>query len=47
MKLLLDANLSWRLIKVLEGPNHEVGHVNRVVLPTPVSDEKLALVEIL
>lgn len=41
MKLLLDANLSWRLIKVLENPNHEVEHVNRVVLPVPASDEKI------
>jgi predicted nuclease of predicted toxin-antitoxin system len=41
MKLLLDANLSWRLIKVLESPNHEVEHVNRIVLPVPASDEKI------
>jgi predicted nuclease of predicted toxin-antitoxin system len=41
MILLLDANLLWRLSKVLEDPNHEVEHVNRVVLPDPASDEKI------
>lgn len=41
MKLLLDANLSWRLIKVLESPDYSAEHVNNVVLPTPASDEKI------
>jgi len=41
MKLLLDANLSWRLIKLLESAEIEVEHVNRAIQPAPASDEKI------
>ncbi|MBX3721296.1 MAG: DUF5615 family PIN-like protein [Turneriella sp.] len=41
MKLLLDANLSWRLIKFLQDLDHNIEHVKSVVLPTPASDEKI------
>ncbi|MBS0616777.1 MAG: DUF5615 family PIN-like protein [Spirochaetes bacterium] len=41
MKILLDANLSWRLIKVLESQDIQVRHVNNTVLPAPASDEKI------
>lgn len=41
MKLLLDANLSWRLIKLLESAETEVEHVNRAIQPAPASDEKI------
>lgn len=38
MKLLLDANLSWRLIKILEPHFDEVAHANFVGLPKQSSD---------
>jgi len=41
MKFLLDANLSWRLIKVLDSTDHSFEHVNKVVLPAPASDEMI------
>ena len=41
MKLLLDANLSWRIIKLLQGCFDEVLHVNRCGLLQPVPDEKI------
>lgn len=41
MKLLLDANLSWRLIKLLKTDFAEVFHVNQIGLPLPASDVKI------
>jgi len=38
MKLLLDANLSWRLIKKLEPVFDEVFHAEQVGLPDPAPD---------
>ncbi len=38
MKLLLDANLSWRLVKLLKEHFKEVLHVKDTSLPYPSSD---------
>jgi len=38
MKLLLDANLSWRLTTVLSEHFGECTHVNKVELPKPAKD---------
>ncbi|MDR0504175.1 MAG: DUF5615 family PIN-like protein [Treponema sp.] len=41
MKLLLDANLSWRLIPVLSEHFGECTHVNKTDLPKPASDTEI------
>jgi predicted nuclease of predicted toxin-antitoxin system len=41
MKLLFDANLSWRLAAALSGPFGECVHVNRTELPKPASDTEI------
>jgi len=41
MRLLLDANLSWRLIKKLEPVFDEVFHAEQVGLPDPAPDIKI------
>jgi len=41
MKLLLDANLSWRLIPVLYQHFGECAHVNKIDLPKPASDTEI------
>lgn len=41
MKLLLDANLSWRLVKKLSGEFPMVEHVTRTGLPIPASDKAI------
>lgn len=38
MKLLLDANLSWRLVRFLEPTFPEIRHVNKTGLSIPASD---------
>ncbi len=38
MKLLLDANLSWRLVKRLQVDFPETIHVNQTSLPEPATD---------
>jgi len=38
MKLLLDANLSWRLISALSEHFGECTHVNKTDLPKPAKD---------
>lgn len=38
MKLLLDANLSWRLTKLLSPHFEDVYHVERCGLPIPAND---------
>ena len=38
MKLLLDANLSWRLSKLLSEFFEEVIHVDSTSLPAPAKD---------
>lgn len=38
VKLLIDANLSWRLCGLLKGDFEEVIHVSRTVLQDPPSD---------
>ena len=38
MKLLLDANISWRLCSFLAENIGECTHVNRINLPLPVKD---------
>jgi predicted nuclease of predicted toxin-antitoxin system len=41
MKLLLDANLSWRSVPVLAQCFGECAHVNTVGLPLPPSDSQI------
>lgn len=41
MKLLLDANLSWRLIKQISPVFKKVYHVNKIGLSLPPSDIKI------
>ena len=41
MKLLLDANLSWRLAKLLSPEFGEVEHVDRCGLPVLASDTEI------
>jgi predicted nuclease of predicted toxin-antitoxin system len=41
MKLLLDANLSWRLIKLLEEVFPDVIHINSTSLNKPVKDYEI------
>jgi len=41
MKLLLDANLSWRLIPVLSEHFGECIHVNKTDLPKPAKDTEI------
>jgi predicted nuclease of predicted toxin-antitoxin system len=38
MKLLLDANLSWRLTRLLEPTFPDIMHVVKTGLPVPASD---------
>jgi len=38
MKLLLDANMSWRLTTILSGHFGECIHVNKTELPKPAKD---------
>ena len=41
MKLLLDANLSWRLTTVLSENFGECVHVNKTELPKPAKDTEI------
>lgn len=41
MKLLLDANLSWRLVKRLQSDFPETIHVNQTGLPQPAVDSQI------
>jgi predicted nuclease of predicted toxin-antitoxin system len=41
MKLLLDANLSWRLTSVLSENFGECIHVNKIDLPIPPTDTQI------
>ncbi|MCB0631873.1 MAG: DUF5615 family PIN-like protein [Saprospiraceae bacterium] len=41
MKLLLDANLSWRLAKLLSPPFDDVVHVDRTELVQPATDSDI------
>ena len=41
MKLLLDANLSWRLTSILTKQFGECIHVNQTILPKPAKDEDI------
>ena len=41
MKLLLDANLSWRLTSLLSEPFGECVHVNQTKLPKPAKDTEI------
>ena len=41
MKLLLDANLSWRLTSILSEQFGECIHVNQTVLPKPAKDTEI------
>jgi predicted nuclease of predicted toxin-antitoxin system len=41
MKLLIDSNLSWRLIKLLENDFPECLHVNRTRLQQPPTDRQI------
>lgn len=38
MKILLDANLSWRLVNILRPYFTDVWHVDAAVLPAPAKD---------
>jgi predicted nuclease of predicted toxin-antitoxin system len=41
MKLLIDSNLSWRLVKLLEKDFPDCLHVNRTGLNQPPSDRQI------
>ena len=41
MKLLLDANLSWRLTPLLSEQFGECIHVNQTILPKPAKDSEI------
>ena len=41
MKLLLDANLSWRLIQILKEHFEEVRHVDQIELSIPPTDDEI------
>ena len=41
MKLLLDANLSWRLISVLKQHFDDCMHVDSIGFPLPVKDSQI------
>jgi len=41
MKLLLDANISWRLTSVLSEHFGECVHVNKTELPKPAKDTEI------
>ena len=41
MKLLLDANISWRLTTVLSAHFGECVHVNKTELPRPAKDTEI------
>jgi predicted nuclease of predicted toxin-antitoxin system len=41
VKLLLDANLSWRLVKRLSTNFASVEHVNKTGLPVPADDKDI------
>ena len=41
MKLLLDANLSWRSTKLLSEQFGECIHVNQTILPKPAKDTEI------
>jgi predicted nuclease of predicted toxin-antitoxin system len=41
MKLLLDANISWRLCPVLAVHFGECAHVNKTILPYPATDTQI------
>ena len=41
MKLLLDANISWKLIKILEPEFGECAHVDLIGLKIPAKDEHI------
>jgi predicted nuclease of predicted toxin-antitoxin system len=41
MKLLFDANLSWRLAAALAGSFGECVHVNKTELPKPATDTEI------
>jgi predicted nuclease of predicted toxin-antitoxin system len=43
MKLLIDSNLSWRLVKLLENDFPECLHVNRSGLIQPPSDRQFLI----
>ena len=38
MKILIDANISWRLVKLLNAAFSEILHVERTGLPIPADD---------
>ncbi len=41
MKLLLDANISWRLVKMLHEKGIDCIHVEQTTLPVPASDRSI------
>ncbi len=41
MKLLLDANLSWRLVKKLTSTFSNILHVNQIGITTPAKDSEI------
>jgi predicted nuclease of predicted toxin-antitoxin system len=41
MKVLLDANISWKLIKVLTPAFDECAHVDSIGLDIPASDKDI------
>ncbi len=41
MKLLLDANISWRLVKILKGEFEDLVHASELSLSTPAKDHEI------
>lgn len=41
MKLLLDANISWRLVKLLQEKGIDSVHVEQTFLPVPATDRSV------
>lgn len=41
MKLLLDANISWRLVKYLQNSGVTCTHVDQTGLPVPATDAQI------
>jgi predicted nuclease of predicted toxin-antitoxin system len=41
MKILLDANISWKLVNILTPAFDECAHVDLIGLETPVDDKTI------
>ena len=41
MKLLLDANISWRMVRLLQEKGFDCSHVEQTSLPVPAKDSSI------